>query len=44
MCTVKSGKTLNQIHQEFIDMLARELSKVFNRQLSWMVKKKKNFY
>jgi len=36
MCTVKSGKTLNQIHQQFIDILARELSKIFNRQLSWM--------
>ncbi|ORX68083.1 Creatinase/aminopeptidase [Anaeromyces robustus] len=36
MCTVKSGKTLNQIHQRFIDILAKELSKVFNRQLSWM--------
>jgi len=37
MCTVKSGNTLNQIHQRFIDLLAQELSKVFNRQLSWMV-------
>jgi len=36
MCTVTSGNTLNQIHQRFIDLLAQELSKVFNRQLSWM--------
>jgi len=36
MCTVKSGTTLNQIHQRFIDLLAKELSNIFHRQLSWM--------
>ncbi|ORX41482.1 Creatinase/aminopeptidase [Piromyces finnis] len=36
MCTVKSGNTLNRIHQRFLDILAKELSKVFNRQVSWM--------
>ncbi|OUM68659.1 hypothetical protein PIROE2DRAFT_57974 [Piromyces sp. E2] len=36
MCTVKSGKSLNQIHQRFLDILAHDLSKLFGRHLSWM--------
>jgi Xaa-Pro aminopeptidase len=36
MCTVKSGNSLNLIHQRFLDTLAHELSKVLGRQLSWM--------
>lgn len=36
MCTEKSRNTLNKIHQHFIDLLVKDLSKLFNRQITWI--------